>query len=59
MLTRRRFIAISATLAPSMAFAQKSEVHVETGIALGANVTLRLQHPEAPQLAALAKQHEP
>lgn len=54
MLTRRRFIAISAALAPSMALAQKSDLHVETGIALGAKVTLRLQHPEAPQLAALA-----
>ena len=54
MLTRRRFIAISAALAPSMAFAQNSDLHVETGIALGAKVTLRLEHPEAPQLAALA-----
>lgn len=54
MLTRRRFIAISAALAPSMALAQKSDLHVETGIALGAKVTLRLEHPEAPQLAALA-----
>ena len=54
MLTRRRVSAISSALAPSTAFAQKSELHVETGIALGANVTLRLQHPEAPQLAALA-----
>lgn len=54
MLTRRRFIAISAALAPSMALAQKVGLHVETGIALGAKVTLRLQHPEAPQLAALA-----
>ena len=54
MLTRRRFIAISAALDPSMALAQKSALHVETGIALGANVTLRLQRPEAPQLAALA-----
>ena len=54
MLTRRRFIAISAALAPSMALAQKSALHVETGIALGAKVTLRLEHPEARQLAALA-----
>jgi len=54
MLTRRRFIAISAALAPSMALAQKSDLHVETGIALGAKVTLRLEHPEARQLAALA-----
>ena len=54
MLNRRRFIAISAALAPSMALAQKSELHVETGIALGAKVTLRLEHPKAPQLAAQA-----
>lgn len=53
MLTRRRFIAISAALAPSMALA-RSDLHVETGIALGAKVTLRLRHPEAPRLAALA-----
>lgn len=54
MLTRRRFIAISAALAPSMALAQKSGLHIETGMALGAKVTLRLEHPDAPQLAALA-----
>ena len=54
MLTRRRFIAISAALAPSMALAQKPDLHVETGIALGAKVTLRLEHPDAPRLAALA-----
>ncbi|WP_284166125.1 FAD:protein FMN transferase [Frigidibacter sp. SD6-1] len=53
MLTRRRFIAISAALAPSLALAD-TRLHVETGIALGANVTLRLDHPEAPRLAALA-----
>jgi FAD:protein FMN transferase len=53
MLTRRRFIAISAALAPSMALTDIGP-HVETGIALGARVTLRLQHPEAPQLAARA-----
>jgi thiamine biosynthesis lipoprotein len=53
MLTRRRFIAITAALAPSMALADTS-LHVETGIALGAKVTLRLQHPDAPRLAALA-----
>lgn len=53
MLTRRRFIAISAALAPSMALA-KSDLHVETGIALGAKVTLRLHHPDGARLAALA-----
>lgn len=54
MLTRRRFIAISAALAPSLSLAQASGLHVETGRALGAQVTLRLQHPDAPRLAALA-----
>ena len=54
MLTRRRFIAISAVLAPSMVLAQKPDLHVETGMALGAKVTLRLEHSDAPQLAALA-----
>jgi thiamine biosynthesis lipoprotein len=53
MLTRRRFIAITAALAPSMAL-PNSDLHVETGIALGAKVTLRLQHPDAPRLASLA-----
>jgi thiamine biosynthesis lipoprotein len=54
MLTRRRFIAISAALAPSMALPNTPELHVETGIALGATVKLRLQHPDAPRLAGLA-----
>lgn len=57
MLTRRRFIAISAALAPSLTLAGTglgAGPHVETGIALGAHVTLRLHHPDAPRLAALA-----
>jgi thiamine biosynthesis lipoprotein len=53
MLTRRRFIAISAALAPSMALANTGP-YVETGIVLGARVTLRLHHPGAPRLATLA-----
>jgi FAD:protein FMN transferase len=53
MLTRRRFIAISAALAPSMALPDIGP-HVETGIALGARVTLRLYHPDAPRLAVKA-----
>jgi thiamine biosynthesis lipoprotein len=53
MLTRRRFIAISAALAPSMALPDTGP-HVETGLALGATVTLRLSHPDAPRLAAMA-----
>lgn len=54
MLTRRRFIQIAAALAPSMALARTPEVHVETGRALGAEVTLRIEHPDARRLAALA-----
>ncbi len=53
MLTRRRFIAISAAFAPSMALANTGP-YVETGIALGARVTLRLHHPDAPRLATMA-----
>ncbi len=53
MLTRRRFLAISAALAPAMGLA-RTPLHVETGRALGAKVTLRLDHPDAPRLAALA-----
>ena len=54
MLTRRRFIAISAALAPSLTLASPIEPYVETSIALGAEVTLHLQHPDAPRLAAIA-----
>jgi thiamine biosynthesis lipoprotein len=53
MLTRRRFITISAALAPSLALA-RTPLHVETGIALGAKVSLRLDHPNAPRLARMA-----
>jgi thiamine biosynthesis lipoprotein len=53
MLTRRRFIAITAALAPSMALPDTG-LHVETGIALGAKVTLCLRHPDATRLATLA-----
>jgi thiamine biosynthesis lipoprotein len=54
MLSRRRFIAISAALAPSLALARSPQLHVEEGNALGARIILRLEHPEAPRLAALA-----
>lgn len=55
LLSRRRFIAISAAaFAPTMTIANTPELHVETGIALGATVTLRLYHPDAPRLAAMA-----
>lgn len=54
MLTRRRFIAITAALAPTIAFGQATDLHVETGQAMGTRVTLRLMHPDAPRLAPLA-----
>lgn len=54
MLTRRRFIAISAAAFPTAALPFSPDLHVETAVALGAKVTLRLEHPEAPRLAALA-----
>lgn len=55
LLSRRRFIAISAAaFAPSMARPNTPDLHVETGIALGASVTLRLYHPDAPRVAAMA-----
>jgi thiamine biosynthesis lipoprotein len=53
VLTRRRFLKIAAALAPLPGLATTLP-HVETGIALGARVTLHLDHPEAPRLAALA-----
>jgi thiamine biosynthesis lipoprotein len=62
MLTRRRFIAISAAFVPTLAAAPgalparagQGGLHVETAVALGAQVTLRLDHPDAPRLAAAA-----
>lgn len=53
MLNRRRFLAISAALmAPLPAAA--APLHVAKGQALGATVTLRLAHPDAPTIAARA-----
>ncbi|MFV0384559.1 FAD:protein FMN transferase [Paracoccus sp. (in: a-proteobacteria)] len=53
MLTRRRFLTIAAAaLAPMRLHA--APLHVETGIALGARVTLRLSHPDAPAIASRA-----
>ena len=53
MLTRRRFLMISAALALSSP-GRAAPLHVETGLAMGAKVTLRLSHPDAPALAARA-----
>lgn len=52
MLNRRRFIAISAALMAPLPAA--AAMHTETGQALGAKVTLRLAHPDAPAIAARA-----
>ncbi|HQU69359.1 MAG TPA: FAD:protein FMN transferase [Albidovulum sp.] len=56
MLTRRRFLTVSAaalTLAP-MARAGEVQVYTWTGIALGARATIRLAHPEAAAITARA-----
>lgn len=54
MLTRRRFLTIAAAAGLVPAAARAAPVHVTTGRALGAQVTLRLIHPQAPALAAAA-----
>ena len=53
MLTRRRFLAISAAVAMPRP-ARAAELYTATGQAIGARVTLRLQHPDAPAIAAQA-----
>lgn len=53
MLTRRRFLAISAACAASpAALRAQTQPFVWTGVALGARASLRLTHPEAPAIAA-------
>lgn len=54
MLNRRRFLSIAAAASLLPGAARAVPVHVETGNALGARVTLRLAHPDAPALAAAA-----
>jgi thiamine biosynthesis lipoprotein len=54
MLNRRRFLSIAAAASLAPGLARATPVHVETGVALGARVTLRLAHPDAPALAAAA-----
>lgn len=54
MLNRRRFLSIAAAVSLVPGAARAVPVHVETGIALGARVTLRLAHPDAPILAGAA-----
>jgi thiamine biosynthesis lipoprotein len=56
MLTRRRFLTVSAAtvaLAP-MARAGEAQVYRWTGAALGARTTIRLAHPDAPAIAGRA-----
>lgn len=55
MLTRRRFLTVSAALAlaPS-ARAGASSVYTWTGIALGARATIRIAHADAPAICARA-----
>ena len=52
MLNRRRFLAISAAAFSYPAGTQAAPLHIETGVALGARVTLRLSHDDAPRIAA-------
>ncbi|MCB1399623.1 MAG: FAD:protein FMN transferase [Rhodobacteraceae bacterium] len=54
MLNRRRFLTIAAAASVAPLGARAADIHVETGIALGAKVTLRLAHPEARVFAARA-----
>lgn len=54
MLNRRRFLAISAAFASLPSASRAAPIHVETGLALGARVSLRLAHPDAPAIAARA-----
>lgn len=56
MLTRRRFLTVSAaalSFAP-LARAGEVQVHSWTGIALGARASIRLAHPDAPAITARA-----
>lgn len=55
MLTRRRFIAISAVAAALPAAVRAGgESHLWTGQALGARAAIRLDHPQAQAIAARA-----
>lgn len=54
MLTRRRFLAISAAVAGLPAAARGAEAFLWQGVALGARATIRLTHPEAPAITRRA-----
>lgn len=54
MLNRRRFLTIAAAAAAWPAAGRAGGMHVASGVALGAKVTLRLSHPDAPAIAARA-----
>lgn len=61
MVSRRRFLAISASACavPSVLGATEVLLHIETGIALGAKIKLRLHAANGPELgqAAMAEIH--
>ncbi len=52
MTNRRRFLAISAAAIALPGALSAQPVHVWQGTALGARATLRLAHPEAPEISA-------
>ncbi|WP_343117401.1 FAD:protein FMN transferase [Ostreiculturibacter nitratireducens] len=54
MLTRRRFLAISAAAVGMAPVARAETLHVWQGTALGARATIRLAHPEAQAITARA-----
>ncbi len=55
MLNRRKFLTIAAAAAtPIPGFASSTPLHTERGVALGAQVTLRFAHPDAPAIARAA-----
>ncbi|SPH18175.1 FAD:protein FMN transferase [Defluviimonas aquaemixtae] len=54
MLTRRRFLAVTAASASLPLSARAEALHVWTGTALGARATIRLVHPDAAAITANA-----
>ena len=56
MITRRRFIAISAALAamPALPATAQPVAQIHTGQALGARASLRIAHPDAAAIASRA-----
>ena len=54
-LTRRRFLAISAAAAALPGAALAQSVHHWRGVALGADASITLAHPDAPRIVAMAR----